>query len=424
MIRSQEDFNNLYEVIWNVYSQWIHAAENDSNWPIQRRNIYSFGPVIGLYQEKYKDLLSFISDDYTDDDILSVVYIEVEKQLKKLQNKLDMDIMEKLWKESYQNELLLLEDREIEQWLNDYFLPIVTTGGVQIELSHIRGLCYIYYGFKVYKDCITSLYNPDVSNLKELYKGIYGKDSELYTYNLVQITPECELMAIDPPRVYDERINKTVYCSNISKELLEQIIKLKDKGLIDKLSLRGSNLITNIYEGRYDGQFLAEAVQYGKVFAIENLGSIPVTKLYSAEIEDCLWIKIDESNITFEELCENEESYENSIVTQVVHLEYRKDHGAIYVKHLDHEFVFYSQTDYDKRTKNAAVKGEAHQRLKSFKIDGAKIPLDIPCERTVIIKGNEKEEDSYQSEEVPFLVFVLKSYFKHTELIDEYFASL
>ena len=126
--------------------------------------------------------------------------------------------------------------------------------------------------------------------------------------------------------------------------------------------------------------------------------------------------------MTFEELCRNEDNYNDSIITQVVHLQYKKDNANITITHIDHEFVFYSSDEYALRKANSSVKGTKIKRLKSFKIDDAKIPINYICNRDINIYNLRKPE--FHHERVPFLIFVIKSYFKHKDLIDEYFAGL
>lgn len=62
-----------------------------------------------------------------------------------------------------------------------------------------------------------------------------------------------------------------------------------------------------------------------------------------------MWVVIDPQNITFEELCKNFEVYNDMVVTQVVHLQYKKEGNCTYITHLDHEYVFYTIDEYDNR---------------------------------------------------------------------------
>lgn len=172
--------------------------------------------------------------------------------------------------------------------------------------------------------------------LKSLYQGILDKGSELYTYKLIEVTPACEMLAIDPPRIYDPRIDKTFYLSNVSKELLNTFIELGISKLYDKISLRVSNSTLNIFNGKYQEQTLSEAVERGKIFSIQNISDIPVTKLYSENYEDSLWIRSTDSEITFEELCEHESIFNGSTITQVIHLSYLNKGNETFVTHIDH----------------------------------------------------------------------------------------
>lgn len=52
------------------------------------------------------------------------------------------------------------------------------------------------------------------------------------------------------------------------------------------------------------------------------------------------------------------------------------------------------------------------------------IPFDYNIVRKVSIFNSDSNEDVVVEEEVPFLIFVLKCYFKHEELIDEYFQNI
>ena len=232
------------------------------------------------------------------------------------------------------------------------------------------------------------------------------------------------MLAIDPPRIYDPRIDKTLYLSNVSKELLNTFIELSRLKLYEKISLRVSNSTQNIFDGKYQEQTLLEAVERGKIFSIKNISNIPVTKLYSENYEDSLWIRCTDSEITFEELCEHESTFNGSTITQVIHLSYLNKGNEIFITHIDHEFVFYSESDYKNRKINSNIKGNEYTRLKSFKIDKANIPLTLPINRNVTLYDEASDMVLHKAETVPFIVYILKSYLKHTDLIDEYFAKL
>lgn len=174
------------------------------------------------------------------------------------------------------------------------------------------------------------------------------------------------------------------------------------------------------YEGKMDSGYLAEALERGKIFDFVDLGSYSISKLYSVKYEDCMWVVIDPSNITFEELCEDFDIYNDMVVTQVIHLQYDFENDAAYITHLDHEYVFYSIDEYNRRLDDVKQKGEAQTRMKSFKIDHAKIPFDSRCE---IFRKDERGND-LPSEDEQFLCYVLECYFKHKDLLKEYFQKM
>ena len=217
--------------------------------------------------------MDILKEDFTDEDIYQVVYPHICEQLKDLQYKPEKDIIEIARYTSLQAELQLLEHREIDNWLQDYFIKNVTAICQEFEPEYSRGLCIVSFGYKKYYQNMTSIYNPDIENIKNLYANILGKKSELYKYHLIEITPACEIMAFDPPRLYDSRINKTLLLSNISKELLNIFIGFQKRGLYSKLSVRCSNALTDIFEGKYTLQFLSEAVEFGKPFSISTLNT-------------------------------------------------------------------------------------------------------------------------------------------------------
>ena len=424
MKANNDILQSLYNKILNIHHEWINAdSQKDPQWGVKRYCNYSFGPVLGLYTEKDKSLIDILNDDFTDEELCDQLIPIKERDLRELL-KAEKDLMTECKYKSYQDELSLLRSKNIEEWLKRFFVPYIRTGNFEIDESHYKGLCYVTYGYQNYRYNLTSKYCGDINVLKQLYHGVLGKRSELYTYKLIELTPTCEMLAIDPPRIYDPRIDKTLYLSNVSKELLNTFIELSRLKLYEKISLRVSNSTQNIFDGKYQEQTLLEAVERGEIFSIKNISNIPVTKLYSENYEDSLWIRCTDSEITFEELCEHESTFNGSTITQVIHLSYLNKGNEIFITHIDHEFVFYSESDYKNRKINSNIKGNEYTRLKSFKIDKANIPLTLPIKRNVTLYDEASDTVLHKAETVPFIVYILKSYLKHTDLIDEYFAKL
>ena len=150
-----------------------------------------------------------------------------------------------------------------------------------------------------------------------------------------------------------------------------------------------------------------EGVEYGNVFSFQALQLPRVSKVYDEErYDNALWIQVGTRpySMTFEELCADFPALDGKVVTQVIHLEFLVEHEMYFIGHLDHEYILYTQNDYDRRRYDASVKG--YKKLKTFKVDKARIPFDF------MFRG------------CYFLFLVLDAYFKNKGLIREYFAGV
>ncbi|MBQ3783945.1 MAG: hypothetical protein II838_10970 [Lachnospiraceae bacterium] len=151
-----------------------------------------------------------------------------------------------------------------------------------------------------------------------VYSNILDKQSQFYKYGLLSIDEDRQLLAVNPPRIYDRLVDKTFFTKNVPLHLLQQITQMMSDGLIGEFAVRPLN--ESGYEGRLYLEYIPEALERGKLFDLVDLGNYQVSKLYSEIYEDCMWVAIDPENITFEELCDDFDTYEDMIVTQVIHL--------------------------------------------------------------------------------------------------------
>lgn len=413
------EIESLYKVLWDEEVRISHSRNEIDR---ASRSIFLHGVIFDKYQERESLLLKAVSYNFTDTDFVSCILKYVKGKETRLRKTATNSLMDKSMHEDSLKEIALLEDGNIVKWMNQYFLPWLKYANVKVVEEHIRGLCYVYYGYESYCNRKKSVYNQERDRLKSIYSRCFDKNSELHTYGLIEIDKKCELLALDPPRLFDPRVNKTFYLSNIKKDLLELFLGIS--GLYEKLSVRVSNLDMDIFDGRYTEQILQEAFAFGKPFNKESIGSIAVAKLYSEDMNNTFWVKSDHEDITFEELCSEEGQYADSVITQVVHMQYKNSDSGIIITHIDHEFIFYSKDDYEKRKNNIKIKGSNQPRLKSFKIDNARIPIELQCEHAYGVQDEMTNDTKTLVEKIPFLIYILKEYFTHTELIDEYFAKL
>lgn len=189
------------------------------------------------------------------------------------------------------------------------------------------------------------------------------------------------------------------------KILNEQVSK---EALYDEVSIYLQN---KIYE--YKQQDELDILQ--KVMFIEEQNEYEFLRANGIE----MWVTKDDKNIIFEELCEDFTNYEDVVVTQVIHLEYHLEGTAAYITHLDHEYIFYSLEEYEQRLRNNLQKGNAATRMKSFKINHSKIPFTYEVE---VQRKNENGENLL-IERVQILSYILETYFKHKDLLKEYFQT-
>jgi hypothetical protein len=306
--------------------------------------------------------------------------------------------------------------RHIEDNLNEYpgTLEILNNfyrhihGGEDPE--YIRGNYANYYiGSLLYSAFESSMRRMEVFDLK--YSSIvldeYAKididlkkeDTQFLKYSLLSLNGNIHINNDKDSRtIRDDRIDKYFWI-DIPRKLLFSIEDLISKKLISKISFRIDYVSDCIP--------IMEEMEFGSPLRLK-ISTLPeLSKFYSSEnYENNLWVRHDTGkfSLTFEELVEDFEIAGNDIVTQVVHLEYLSRNDEFIITHLDHEFIAYTIEEYQKRLSSQETKG--HRKIKTFKIDNSMIPFNF------------KSGGEY------FLIQVLDSYFKNTDLISEYFGKI
>ena len=330
-------------------------------------------------------------------------------------DKLDKGEMSQTW----QIILLDLKSLNLGDWLIKHHRWIVnecTQKKFGNSISHCLSLLLYYFSFDNYKENRMSIYSHEQQNIVKIY-GANTKEEQFLKYQLITINEVRTLLPIRAPRIYDQNIDKTIMLHNVPNELAILLNKLYSNKLIGKLSFRLSNW--GIYDGKFDRELLLEEIEFGKAFSLIELGEIKLTKLYSESLEDTLWVNIDNANITFEELCDDFKIINDQIVTQVIHLKYKREaNNDYYITHIDHEYIFYTIDEYAERLINSNQKGTARARMKTFKADGCHIPMTEIHEVTwKDINGEDLPPANMFA-----LHFILECYFKHVDLLKEYFS--
>lgn len=367
---------------------------------------YVNGPLLGKIREKDSLTLQTLKNGVTDEVLKNEIQLYFSFEIDKLNS-------------SVTPEELKVIKTNINEYINaELSLKRDISEFMSLSLNEKRVYIFLDYAYKNYSTEIDSKFNNDLSRLNQSLKNILIQEHQFTKYGLVHVNDNRELIVLNPPRLFDKTTNTTYYTKNISLNLLSKINRLKEEGFIKDLSVRLKNSPGLPEKNMFF--ILTEELERGQYLDLSNLDKIPVTKLYSKNINDNLWIVIDNQNITFEEICDDFNIYNDMITTQVVHLEYFKENNEYFIKHLDHEYIFYTEDEYNSRQTNSNQKGTAKPRLKSFKIDNARIPLNC------MIKVKRRAEDNYSliTQQEPFLYYVLDSYFEHKDLLNEYFQKL
>lgn len=313
-----------------------------------------------------------------------------------------------------------LQTKDLNYCINRYGIyRNFSPNEIKFSMDEKRVYEFLHCAYRNLLRKIEDKFNSDLSHLSQQLKNIIDHEDQFKKYGLLRISNDRELLALNPPRIYDKTTDSTYFINtHVSIHFWKTIDTMLKNEKIKDFYVRLKNQPG--YSHRYNEEVVFEELERGQYLNLSNLDKIHITKLYSKNYNDTLWIKIDQENITFEEMCDDFDTYKNTIVTQVIHLKYFKENNEYFIAHLDHEYIFYTVDEYMKREKNPNQKGEAKPRIKSFKIDNARIPLNFMIE----VNHHADDNDSCISQQEPFLYYVLDSYFKHKDLLKEYFQNV
>ncbi len=107
--------------------------------------------------------------------------------------------------------------------------------------------------------------------------------------------------------------------------------------MIGKISVRCKD--NEIFEGFQTCETICEDVEQGRVFSMDVISLPSIAKLYdSKKYQNQLWIKKTETELTFEELCEDFVVERDSIVTNMIHITYSDNT----INNIDYEKISYT----------------------------------------------------------------------------------
>lgn len=240
-------------------------------------------------------------------------------------------------------------------------------------------------------------------DVKERLKSIYGSGA-VDRYELLKMKNNHFIYNYEINYLKDNQIEKNYFITAANKKTLEIIKKIKEEGFVDDVSFQ-IILILDYSLG------LEEKIR--GVYFDYNLSKLhDISQFYNVNDEaEQLFVFVEKEkskvSLTFETLVPDFLMDKDcNVLTNMIHLEVSKDeNGNDVISHIDHEYIVYSDEEYDNRLdKDPRQRG--HDKIKTFKIDNAKIPLN------------------YTIDGAPILYCFLVSCLDNKELIDEYFNNV
>lgn len=365
-------------------------------------------PVFSLYKQGDSELLSYLRQDCDKDELFEMIKIVVDDLNNNRMTRMGIA-------KGYITPVEYPSRNEdlanwLKKWNNLYFEFLA-----EPDKEYVLSFFFLDEGYAKYKaDTCEREFLEDKTII-----SLYG-ETVTSNYNLIPLDDTVELLNLNPARIYDKVRNKTIYVE-IGERFASILSELMQEGAAKKVAVKGKG--KQIYDGKYTKEYLVEALEMGNVFSFSKLLLLPdITKMYSAEYDNQLWISKNNNELTFEELCQDITVQAEGIRTQMIHLMFVNRNNQFFINHIDHEFIYYTLEEYEKRQHDSKMKtkGSARKRIKTFKIDEASIPMDYPC---IMYQLSEKENE-YKEVSVPFLYFVINTYFCHKDLIEEYFSKI
>lgn len=245
-------------------------------------------------------------------------------------------------------------------------------------------------------------YSPK-NNLSDFYssKGLnIGMENN---YGLFPVLSDFSLKSNGLPKIYDSKNDTHIIIKFLSNDFVRYLSELRSKYDFDIAFRPDYDLVG---EHIKDISLILEGVIRGEIFNT-HISQLPqLSELIDYNTPgNKLIIQKTENDLTFEELVDDFETHDDTIVTQVVHLQYEKKYGVEYIKHIDHEYVFYSLDVYCTKNNQPITKGNARKRFKTFKIDKAQIEFTYDVNSNIVFQ-------------------TLKAFFKNDTLINEYFEKM
>ena len=402
----------------------LELLEKIDNYSLSEKEKY-FGKVDGLFIYQFdwfknevmdgfiekledKNMQSHILNKYLKNNKLELDACINDSPSEKEFNKYRIKNLQEINKISNYSELVDCIRNDLEK--NSFIREMFMEENIGSE-GDFKKYCYLPRILKIYyNEYVSNKNKEDILNNKSneelyvLYQNIgidLKENNEFFKHNLLQLDKYMSIYCDkDNQLLLDDRIDKS-FSILFGKRLLLEALKymFMEEKIIGSLAFR----VDLILEKQF---LLLEERDFGASLTNDIKNLPEVSKFYDIDNpENGFWAFVDDKRpqISFEELCEDFDTLGDNVVTQLVHLEYEKKEDSYFIEHIDHEYIVYSLDEYEERLRSNKAKG--HRKVKTFKINGAKIPF------------NYKYENEF------FLYIVLISFFTNKELVKEYFEN-
>ena len=161
------EFESLYEMLWKEQVCINSSFEEQSRIPYSS---FLYGVVCYKYQQRDDLMLKMVSKNIRDIELIACILKDLKSEASELEKSHADDIINIAKYDSCCKKIELLENGDLATWITDDFLPCLRAVGVEILEAHIKGFCYVLYGYKDYYKRKKSVYNRDLDRLKSIYK--------------------------------------------------------------------------------------------------------------------------------------------------------------------------------------------------------------------------------------------------------------
>lgn len=231
---------------------------------------------------------------------------------------------------------------------------------------------------------------------KNIDIDIAKADQQFRKYDLYSVGSDSEIFVALPSRIIDKK-NNLQFIVEMHEALLQMLVDSKESGHVEDLALLARSQepiesdkhisillgahqipvapkIQSIYHDNFP-HVVQDVIESRLVSEDKLFLSEVIYKFHEIGCDDEVWVFSKGNSVEFEEILQNPEMLDDCIVTQMIHLEYIVDDGRVKISHIDHEYLFYSFEEFERRRVDYNQRAGAKKRIKTFKVDRSKLPL-------------------------------------------------